>query len=150
RPPEIPLTSDSKGSQRSLRGGTARRCCPRRAGQTAQSGSSPLPKTAGGERGGSPSQPALPVAYPAGFLSHPCSFHCDDEPEILPSSTHPICLIGADAGQARIGISPCNDGRLMFYRLEFQAITRLKSQTVTSHEWRFCVSPRRRCRRHLY
>src|SRR5215813_1213581 len=58
----------------------------------------------------------------SGFLSHLRSFNGDDEPEILPSSTHPICLIGADAGPARIGISPCNDGRLMFYRLEFRAI----------------------------
>jgi hypothetical protein len=24
----------------------------------------------------------------------------DDEPEILPSSTHPICLVSADAGQS--------------------------------------------------
>ena len=35
-----------------------------------------------------------------GFLSHLRSFEGYDEPEILPSSTRPICPIGADAGQA--------------------------------------------------
>src|SRR5580704_14961096 len=34
-----------------------------------------------------------------GFLSHLRSFKGYDEPEILPSSTRRICLIGADAGQ---------------------------------------------------
>src|ERR1700675_1451858 len=34
-----------------------------------------------------------------GFLSHLRSLKGYDEPEILPSSTRPICLIGADAGQ---------------------------------------------------
>src|SRR6202035_2564454 len=33
-----------------------------------------------------------------GFLSHLRSFKGYDEPEILPSSTRRICLIGADAG----------------------------------------------------
>jgi len=33
-----------------------------------------------------------------GFLSHLRSFNGYDGPETLPSSTHPICLIGADAG----------------------------------------------------
>jgi hypothetical protein len=32
-----------------------------------------------------------------GFLSHLRSFNGCDGPEIFPSSTHPICLIGADA-----------------------------------------------------
>src|ERR1700688_5048799 len=35
-----------------------------------------------------------------GFLSHLRSLKSYDEPEILPSSTRPICLIGADAGQS--------------------------------------------------
>src|SRR4051812_508181 len=34
-----------------------------------------------------------------GFLSHLRSFNGYDGPEILPSSTHPFCLSGADAGQ---------------------------------------------------
>src|SRR5439155_26913726 len=34
-----------------------------------------------------------------GFLSHLRSFNGYDGPEILPSSTQPICLMGADAGQ---------------------------------------------------
>src|SRR5207253_7236105 len=34
-----------------------------------------------------------------GFLSHLRSFNGYDGPEILPSSTRPFCLIGADAGQ---------------------------------------------------
>src|SRR5439155_2169453 len=33
-----------------------------------------------------------------GFLSHLRSFNGYDGPEILPSSTQPICLMGADAG----------------------------------------------------
>src|SRR5436190_8362201 len=33
-----------------------------------------------------------------GFLPHLRSFNGYDGPEILPSSTQPICLIGADAG----------------------------------------------------
>src|SRR6202030_2221534 len=33
-----------------------------------------------------------------GFLSHLRSFNGYDGPEILPSSTRPFCLIGADAG----------------------------------------------------
>src|SRR6202023_2658197 len=36
-----------------------------------------------------------------GFLSHLRSLKGYDEPEILPSSTRPICLIGADAGHPR-------------------------------------------------
>src|SRR5205085_7778762 len=36
-----------------------------------------------------------------GFLSHLRSFNGYDGPEILPSSTQPICLIGADAGQSK-------------------------------------------------
>jgi hypothetical protein len=63
--PEIPSTSGNTGSGRSLRGGTARRCCPRREGLTARCGSSPPPKTAVGGRGGSPSQPVPPVPSPA-------------------------------------------------------------------------------------
>jgi hypothetical protein len=35
-----------------------------------------------------------------GFLSHLRSFNGYDGPEILPSSTHPICLISADAGHS--------------------------------------------------
>src|ERR1700724_2049511 len=35
-----------------------------------------------------------------GFLSHLRSLKGYDEPEILPSSTRPICLIGADAGRS--------------------------------------------------
>src|SRR5439155_9727147 len=54
QPPETPLTSGNRGSARSPRAGTARRCCPRRASRTAQCGSSPPPKTAAGWRGGSP------------------------------------------------------------------------------------------------
>src|SRR5438128_1368745 len=38
---------------------------------------------------------------PPGFLSHLRSFNGYDGPEILPSSTQPICLMGADAGQQR-------------------------------------------------
>src|SRR5262249_47147920 len=34
-----------------------------------------------------------------GFLSHLRSLEGYDEPEILPSSTHPICLMSADGGQ---------------------------------------------------
>src|SRR4051812_1522256 len=37
-----------------------------------------------------------------GFLSHLRSFNGYDGPEILPSSTHPFCLSGADAGQSTI------------------------------------------------
>src|SRR5213075_1725366 len=37
-----------------------------------------------------------------GFLPHLRSFNGYDGPEILPSSTRPICLIGADAGQAAL------------------------------------------------
>src|SRR5262245_62407551 len=33
-----------------------------------------------------------------GFLSHLRSLEGYDEPEILPSSTHPICLMSADGG----------------------------------------------------
>jgi hypothetical protein len=40
-----------------------------------------------------------------GFLSHLRSFNGYDGPEILPSSTRPFCLIGADAEQARQGYS---------------------------------------------
>src|SRR5437763_10885638 len=35
-----------------------------------------------------------------GFLSHLRSFNGYDGPEILPSSTHPFCLSGADAGHS--------------------------------------------------
>src|SRR5262245_33244443 len=35
-----------------------------------------------------------------GFLSHLRSLRGYDEPEILPSSTHQICLMSADGGQA--------------------------------------------------
>src|SRR5262249_47961425 len=52
-------------SGRSPRSGIARRCCPRRAGQTAQCGSSLPPKTVAGWRGGSPLRLALPVPSPA-------------------------------------------------------------------------------------
>src|ERR1700730_1436419 len=42
-----------------------------------------------------------------GFLSHLRSLKGYDEPEILPSSTRPICLIGADAGQPAVArLSP--------------------------------------------
>jgi hypothetical protein len=34
-----------------------------------------------------------------GFLSHLRSLQGYDEPDILPSSTHPICLMSADGGQ---------------------------------------------------
>src|ERR1700720_2462411 len=37
-----------------------------------------------------------------GFPSHLRSLKGYDEPEILPSSTRPICLMGADAGQSDI------------------------------------------------
>src|ERR1700746_2188198 len=37
-----------------------------------------------------------------GFLSHLRSLKGYDEPEILPSSTHPICLMSADGGQSHI------------------------------------------------
>ena len=38
-----------------------------------------------------------------------------DEPEILPSSTRPICLIGADAGQQPrvLGIEPQSPDRFV-------------------------------------
>src|SRR5208283_4050963 len=40
-----------------------------------------------------------------GFLSHLRSLKGYDEPEILPSSTHPNCLISADGGQAQTVIA---------------------------------------------
>jgi transposase len=40
-----------------------------------------------------------------GFLSHLRSSKGYDEPEILPSSTHPICLMSADGGQSEAGHS---------------------------------------------
>src|SRR3954451_11782718 len=65
RPRGTPSTSGNRGSERSLRGGTVRRCCLRHANQSARCGSFPPPKTADGWRAGSPSQPALPVPSPA-------------------------------------------------------------------------------------
>src|SRR5262249_14697240 len=46
-----------------------------------------------------------------GFLSHLRSLKGYDEPEILPSSTHPICLMSADGGhcqtrEANVRVSP--------------------------------------------
>src|SRR5215469_10888754 len=42
RPPEIPSTSDNRGSGQSPRGGTARRYCPRRVDPKGRCESSPL------------------------------------------------------------------------------------------------------------
>src|SRR3984893_19420725 len=44
--------------------------------------------------------------YRPGFLSDLRSLKAYDEPEILPSSTRPICLIGADAGQSALDRTP--------------------------------------------
>src|SRR4029077_3582798 len=45
-----------------------------------------------------------------GFLSHLRSLQGYDEPEILPSSTRRICLIGADAGQQAVSIPVAANG----------------------------------------
>src|SRR5206468_10369694 len=44
-----------------------------------------------------------------GFLSHLRSFNGYDGPEILPSSTHPFCLSGADAGQSGLDTKTSGD-----------------------------------------
>jgi len=44
-------------------------------------------------------RPISLIPFRPGFLSHLRSFNGYDGPEILPFSTRPICLIGADAGQ---------------------------------------------------
>jgi hypothetical protein len=42
-----------------------------------------------------------------GFLSHLRSLKGYDEPEIIPSSTRPICLMGADVGQQPLEDHEC-------------------------------------------
>src|SRR5262249_17512836 len=50
-----------------------------------------------------------------GFLSHLRSMEGYDEPEILPSSTHPICLMSTDGGQSASATSTsqarCHEAR---------------------------------------
>src|SRR5262249_37432945 len=54
-------------------------------------------------RNGSSSRLLSPVlSLRHGFLSHLRSLEGYNEPEILPSSTHPICLMSADGGQFRV------------------------------------------------
>src|SRR4029077_18442034 len=52
-----------------------------------------------------------------GFLSHLRSWKGYDEPEILPSSTRQICLIGADAGQWRTNMCPIMDDRIRINKI---------------------------------
>jgi hypothetical protein len=83
-------------SRRCLRSDIARRCWLRRVARPAQCGSSPPPLTACGSLGGYLS-PAAPRLTAASQISGSSSLlHRYDEPEILPSSIQPRCLIGAD------------------------------------------------------
>src|SRR5689334_604786 len=68
-----------------------------------------------------------------GFLSHLRSFNGYDGPEILPSSTQPICLMGADAGQSltslrdtliKIGAKVVSHGRYVTFQMGDVAIPR--------------------------
>src|SRR5205814_3518631 len=59
-----------------------------------------------------------------GFLSHLRSFNGYDGPEILPSSTQPICLIGPDAGQSVSWCLPLLPRKLMWIRLPLIATWR--------------------------
>src|ERR1700730_10080098 len=105
RPQGSLSTSGNTDSGRSLHDGTARRCSPRRAGLPAQCGSSLLPRIAGVSPAGCLSRPFPPVPSPARSSVSSSLLKGYDEPEILPSSTRPICLIGADAGQAYLFVA---------------------------------------------
>src|SRR6516162_5818400 len=61
-------------------------------------------ETTPGTAGGSPHNLLSRFLHRPGFLCHLRSFNGYDGPEILPSSTHPICLIGADAGHGPQGL----------------------------------------------
>src|SRR5579872_764819 len=95
---ETPSTSCSTGSRRCLHGGTAQRRWLLPAGRPAQCGSSLPPNTACGSPGGCLG-PTAPNATLVWWISGSSSLlRRYDRPEILHSSIHPSCLIGADVG----------------------------------------------------
>src|SRR6516164_4174509 len=143
QPPENPLTSDNKGSQQSLPGGTARRCCPRHAGQSAQSGSFPLPKTAAEWRGGSPSQLALPASYPARISVSSSLLQWLRWARNPPFLNSPDLSHGADAGQPRGSGSLYLCGRepnvkvelsIHFIESPLQTMVALAGNRISPHE----------------
>ena len=67
-----------------------------------------------------------------GFLSHLRSFNGYDGPEILPTSTRPFCLIGADAGHIKVTRNPdyWKKGRPYLDGIEYTIIRNLSTAVL--------------------
>src|ERR1700722_7303428 len=83
RPPGIPSTSRNTSRRQCLRGGTVRRCSPRRVVLPARCGFSPPPSTADESGAECPSALVLPALCPARISVSIFAPHGYDEPEIL-------------------------------------------------------------------